>query len=209
MGRVDRHGRSRQHGSGLLGSRANGVSGDGRVVVGWQDTPLRRGARWVDGTQILFTGPSGIIGEAHAANRDGSIIVGQSCEFASIVNPNANQQAWIWTSRDGVQCLPPPRIRPANNFIGLAQAMSEDGRIIGGAQTFGLESEAVIWIDREPFYLKDYLRANGVPNAFDGWFNTGFVNAISRDGRVLVGQGAGRTNFQGYIVILGSTGGEQ
>ena len=186
-----------------LSSRANGVSGDGRVVVGWQDTPLRRGARWVNGVQQLFTGPSGVIGEARAANRDGSIVVGQSCEFATAVNPNANQQAWMWTAQNGVQCLAPPRIRPENNFIGLAQATSEDGHIIGGSQSFGLAAEAVIWIDRQPSYLRDYLRANGVPKAFDGWVNTGFVTAISRDGRMLIGQGAGPRNFQGYIVILG------
>jgi probable HAF family extracellular repeat protein len=185
-------------------SRANGVSGDGRVVVGWQDTPLRHGARWVDGRQQLFTGPSGIVGEAQAANRDGSLIVGQSCEFASAGDITANQQAWTWTARDGVQCLQPPRRRPEKNFIGIARATSEDGRIIGGSQSFGLEAEAVLWIDREPMYLKDYLRANGAPNAFEGWVNTGFINGMSRDGRFLVGQGAGPRDFQGYIVILGS-----
>jgi probable HAF family extracellular repeat protein len=185
-------------------SRANGVSGDGKVVVGWQDTPLRWGARWVEGRQTLFQGPSGIVGEAQAANRDGTIIVGQTCEFASAQNPFANQQAWSWTPGGGVQCLPPPRVRPTANFIGIAQALSEDGRIVGGSQSFGLEAEAVLWIDREPHYLKDYLRANGVPLAFEGWVNTGFVTGMSRDGRVLVGQGAGRRNFQGYIVILPS-----
>jgi hypothetical protein len=95
-------------------------------------------------------------------------------------------------------------VRPTANFIGIAQALSEDGRIVGGSQSFGLEAEAVLWIDREPHYLKDYLRANGVPLAFEGWVNTGFVTGMSRDGRVLVGQGAGRRNFQGYIVILPS-----
>ena len=180
-------------------SRANGVSGDGRVVVGWQETATgpRHGARWVDGKQELFRGPSGIIGEAHAANRDGSIIVGQACEFASLANLFANQQAWIWTARDGVQCLQPPRIRPANNFIGIALATSEDGHIIGGSQSFGLEAESVIWIDREPMYLKDYLRANGVPDAFEGWVNTGFVTGVSRDGRMLVGYGAGPQRLPG------------
>ena len=39
-------------------------------------------------------------------------------------------------------------IRPFNNFIGLASATSEDGRIIGGSHSFGLEAEAVLWIDR-------------------------------------------------------------
>jgi probable HAF family extracellular repeat protein len=184
-------------------SRANGVSGDGRVVVGWQDTPLRWGARWVDGKQELFRGPSGIIGEAHAANRDGSVVVGQSCEFSSVANPFGNQQAWIWTTRDGVQCLQVPRIRVRDNFIATALATSEDGRIIGGSQSFGLEAESVIWVDREPTYLKDYLRANGVPNAFEGWVNTGFVTGVSRDGRTLVGYGAGPTDFRGFMVILG------
>jgi probable HAF family extracellular repeat protein len=186
-------------------TRANGISGDGRVIVGWQEgNSGRRGARWVDGKLEVYTGPSGIIGEAQAANRDGSVVVGQSCEFASREDPFGNQQAWIWTSRDGVTCLQPPRIRVINNFIGTALATSEDGRIVGGSHSFGLEAESLLWIDREPHYLKDYLRANGVPDAFEGWVNTGFITGISRDGRMLVGYGAGPRNFQGFIVILPS-----
>ena len=185
-------------------SRANGISGDGRVVVGWQvtETGPRHGARWVDGRQELFRGPTGIIGEAHAANRDGSIVVGQACEFASITNPFANQQAWIWSAQGGVQCLQAPRIRVLDNFIGTALATSEDGRVVGGSHSFGLEAESVLWIDREPAYLRDYLRENGVPDAFRGWVNTGFITAVSRDGRVIAGYGAGPRDFQGYIVIL-------
>ncbi len=186
-------------------SRANGISGDGRVVVGWQEAGFggRQGARWVDGRQELFTGPSGIIGEAHAANRDGSIVVGQSCEFATIANPFGNQQAWISSAQGGVQCLQPPRIRVLDNFIGIALATSEDGKVVGGSHSFGLEAESVIWIDREPAYLRDYLRENGVPDAFRDWINTGFITAVSRDGRVIVGYGAGPRDFQGFIVILG------
>ena len=75
--------------------------------------------------------------------------------------------------RAAVVCLPPPRIRLPLVYIGAAYAVSDDGRVIAGAQSFGLESEAVIWIDRVPHYLKDYLRANGVPSAFEGWVNTG------------------------------------
>lgn len=187
-------------------TRANGVSGDGRVVVGWHDQSLRRGARWVDGRQELFTGPSGIIGEARGANRDGSIVVGQSCEFSSAANPFGNQQAWIWSSREGVTCLQPPRIRPGANVIGIADAASEDGHVIGGSQSLGLDAEAVLWIDREPRYLRDYLRENGVPDAFQGWVNTGFITGVSRDGRLLTGHGAGPRDFQGFIVILPNGG---
>jgi probable HAF family extracellular repeat protein len=181
-------------------SRANGVSGDGKVVVGWQEhsTGPRQGARWIDGRQEVFTGPEGFVGEAHAANSDGSIVVGQTCRFTG------SQEAWIWTPLEGVQCLPVPR-RRVGGFIGVMLATSEDGRVIGGAQSFGLESEAVLWIDRTPWYLKDYLKANGVPTAFDGWVNTGFITSVSPDGRILVGYGAGPRDFQGYMVILGTT----
>jgi hypothetical protein len=81
-------------------------------------------------------------------------------------------------------------------------ATSEDGRVIGGARSFGPESRAVLWLDEQPQYIEDYLRANGVPDAFENWVNTGFITGVSRDGRVIVGQGAGPFNFQGYIVIL-------
>jgi hypothetical protein len=92
------------------------------------------------------------------------------------------------------------------DFLGRAQATSEDGRVIGGGQSFGLESEAILWLDKQPFYLKDYLRGHGVPDAFEGWVNTGTIEDISPDGRVLVGFGAGPTDFKGYIVILSPDG---
>jgi probable HAF family extracellular repeat protein len=176
-------------------SRANGVSGDGRVVVGWQEhaTGPRLGARWVDGRQTIFTGAAEFVGEAHAATTNGSIIVGQACRFGD----PADQSAWVWTPAGGVVCLPSPRIRLPLLYVGAAFAVSDDGRVIAGAQTFGLESEAVIWIDRTPYYLKDYLRAHGVPDAFEDWVNTGGVFGLSRDG-----SGAGPRDFTGYVVIL-------
>lgn len=184
-------------------TRANGVSGNGHVVVGWQDNNgPRLAARWVDGKQIMFTGPTEFLGEAWGANTDGSIIVGQLCRGGDITD----QSAWVWTPTGGVVCLPSPRIRLPLQFTGTAYATSEDGRVIVGAQGFGLEREAVIWIDRTPYYLKDYLRSNGVPDAFQDWINTGAVTGVSRDGRVLVGFGAGPRDFTGYIVILPALG---
>lgn len=182
-------------------SRADAVSGDGKVVVGFQEhaTGFRQGARWVDGRQILFTGPDVLIGEANAVNNDGTIVVGQYC------SPSTNEQsAWMWTASDGVQCLEVPRRRAAieGTFGGIALATSDDGRVIGGSHAFGLEAESVIWIDRQPFYLKDYLRDHGAPNAFEGWVNTGFINGMTRDGRVVVGYGAGPRDFTGFVAIL-------
>jgi probable HAF family extracellular repeat protein len=177
-------------------SRANDVSGDGRVVIGWQEDQFgfRQGARWVDGRQELFQGPNGIVGEAFGSNTDGSIIVGGNCQPVI-------QMGWIWRRDGGITCYPPPRPRPAG-FQVLMQATSEDGRVVGGAHSFGLESESILWIDGEPHYLEEYLREHGIPDAFEGWVNTGFINAVSPDGRVLAGFGAGPRTFTGFLVIL-------
>jgi len=50
--------------------------------------------------------------------------------------------------------------------------------------------------------VRDWARQNGVSDAFDGWVNTGFALGVTPDGRILVGFGAGRTTFQGYMVVL-------
>jgi probable HAF family extracellular repeat protein len=186
-------------------SQGMGVSGDGRVVVGGQDaaTGYRQGARWVDGREEVFTGPGGVVGSTRAVNHDGSIIAGRQCR----PDLATDQSAWIWTASGGVQCLPAPGRRSSQLVvITEANATSDDGRVIGGRQgaASSPDQDAVIWIDRSPAYLKDFLRANGVPNAFDTWVNTGEITGISPDGRILVGYGAARTGFRGYMVILGS-----
>jgi probable HAF family extracellular repeat protein len=64
-------------------SLASGVSGDGHVVVGYQDTAaFRSGARWLNGREELIPGADGFVGNARAANIDGSIVVGQTCRPA-------------------------------------------------------------------------------------------------------------------------------
>ena len=190
-------------------SRANGVSGDGRVVIGWQENPtgFRQGAKWVGAAQEIIQGPSGFVGEAFAANRDGSLIVGTNCDPLNSVGPPA---AWTWTQAEGVRCFPVDRPLglPAPFYNALMLATSDDGRVIGGAYSFGLESESLVWLDGQVSFLKDYLRRSGVLNAFEGWVNTGFVNDVSPDGRILVGYGAGRRAFQGYMVVLPALGSE-
>jgi probable HAF family extracellular repeat protein len=182
-------------------SVAQGVSGNGKVVVGYQ----RRvdgtdfGVRWVDGRQESFAGPIGQVGQALATNYDGSVIVGRQCRFGL-----PDQTAWMWTSRDGVKCLPPPALRQSEGFvIGYANAVSDSARIVGGGlKVAASDSEAVIWIDGQPFFLKDYLRSHGVPDAFERYIVSGEITGISPDGRVLVGYGAAIGGFRGYLVIL-------
>ena len=190
-------------------TRANGVSGNGRVVVGWEEdrTGPRLGAKWVDGKEEFIKTPNGgAVGEASATNHDGSIIVGSNCDF---FNPTPGPPTgFTWTAKDGVKCFPVERPRglPPLAYRVLMEDVSEDGRVIGGAYSFGLDSESLVWFDGEPFFLKDYLRANGVPDAFEGWINTGFVTGVSSDGRTLVGYGAGPRTFQGFVVVLPELG---
>jgi probable HAF family extracellular repeat protein len=184
-------------------TRANAVSGDGRVVVGWDTdvTGFRRAAKWVDGREELLPapGPSGLLGEAHGTNRDGSLIVGGGCNPVLPI-----PTAWSWTQATGVVCsrVTPPSWAIERPYQAIMFDTSDDGRVIGGALTFGLDAESVVWFDGEPFFLRDYLRSHGVPDAFEGWVNTGFVTDVSPDGRTLVGYAAGPTTFQGFLVIL-------
>ncbi len=198
-------------GSSVAGrnSSARAVSGDGKVVVGFQERSdgTRQAARWVDGRQELVPGPSGsiagFVGDANGTNHDGSIVVGRICRFG---NP-LDQSAWVWTPGEGTRCLPAPALRPSPGpvIITDANAVSDDGRIVVGRQGVASspDSDAVIWIDGTPSYLKDYLQANGVPDAFATWINTGEVTDVSPDGRILVGYGAPLGGFRGYVVILG------
>ena len=187
-------------------TRANDVSGDGRVVVGWEEhaTGFRQAAKWVDRREELIR-PGRLLGEARGTNRDGSLILGSGCEPERIVGPPAG---WTWTQAEGIRCFPVPTPSWALDlpYQALMLATSDDGRVIGGALSFGLDSESVVWFDGEMFFLRDYLRSHGVPDAFAGWYNTGFVTDVSSDGRTLVGYGIGPSTFQGWIVILPELG---
>jgi probable HAF family extracellular repeat protein len=188
-------------------SRGLGISADGTVVVGDQTTAegFNQGARWTGGRQELMTGPEGPAGSALAANPDGSIVVGRVCIPAS--GRVGDQSAWIWKAQGGLTCLPAPKrlVSPGPPIIVEAAAMSEDAQMIGGSQGIGVDSNAVLWIGGQPTYLKEFLQANGLPDAFRTWINTGTITGISPDGRVLVGWGAALGGFRGYMVILGSS----
>jgi probable HAF family extracellular repeat protein len=196
-------------GSSVAGrsSRGLGVSGDGSVVVGDQTRAdgFNQGARWLNSRQELIPGPQGFVGGAKAANFDGSLVVGRVCHPFT----DTPQDAWMWTAQAGTTCLPAPktRISPGPKIIVEASATSDNGQVIGGSQSVGgsPDSDAVLWMGGHPAYLKDFLQANGVPDAFSTWVNTGTITGVSPDGRILVGWGAARLGYRGYLVILGSS----
>ena len=199
-------------------TRAHAVSADGRVVVGIDaaTTGLWRGVKGVDGKHEFIQGPIGQVVSAWAVNRDGSLIAGSGC---TVDLPNQPPSAWSWTTAGGVKChtAVPPRWVPwifgnSNNYNNYIRAVSDDGRVMGGDIEFDTaagDEESVIWFDGEAVYLRDYLRDNGYPDAFEGHLNTGRITAVSPDGRVLVGHNGGllgAANRNGFIVILPELG---
>jgi probable HAF family extracellular repeat protein len=86
----------------LAGSAANGVSGDGRVVVGSSSAPGAEAVeafRWVNGVmQGLGDLPGGAFwSTASGANQDGSVVVG-----GSITDAGGGTTAFRWTQAGGM-----------------------------------------------------------------------------------------------------------
>jgi uncharacterized membrane protein len=198
-------------------SRADAISADGRVIVGYQEGTLTaaEGVKWVDGRKETILGPLGLpVGFARAVNRDGTLIAGTAC--VPDVQPGNGPTAWAWTSAGGIKCYPVVDIplwvpwidRRHQSYNTYIYAVSDDGRVMGGSIQFDLgfgETESVVWFDGEPVFLRDYLRSHGYPDAFEGHNNTGQITAISPDGRVIVGNNGGLlgpVNLNGFIVIL-------
>lgn len=88
-------------------SRANGISGSGDVVYGWNDREdgFRTGVIWVDGSPIYLHNPGqhgdsfgSPPGEALGSNYDGSVVVGQG-----YYDDNLYSEVWRWTQAGGTQ----------------------------------------------------------------------------------------------------------
>jgi len=177
------------------GSRANAISDDGGVIVGWSDqaTGFRQGARWVDDAWQWLDSEYGPVGEALGVNSSGSIIVGTAC------GP-LNQWAWYWTEETGVKCIVGTVAEPDKTYM---NDLSDDGRVIGGSvrPEFQPYTEAVLWFKFEPVNLRQYLLDSGVSEV-QSWSLSSVV-AVSADGSVVAGTGIGPDlRLHGFVVIL-------
>ena len=113
-------------------SRANGVSGDGRVVVGWQEHATDRG--WArDGSTAgrrSSRAPTEFVGEAYGATtewldhrRTGLCRCGDPLR-SERVDVDRRRAAWSACRRRASGCR--------SFYIGAAFAVSDDGRVIAG-----------------------------------------------------------------------------
>jgi len=179
----------------LNASRANDLSADGQIIVGWDDSDVgeRRGARWVNGVETLLA-PSGnlFLGGAEATNADGSVIVGGNAG-----NDLTRNRAYRWTEqRAEILGILPGGGQLAGAY---AFAVTDNGKVAVGASGAQFR-DAFVWTSSTGmFKLQDYLVALGV-TGFEGW-RLDTALAISSDGTTIAGWGVTSDgHVQGWVV---------
>jgi uncharacterized membrane protein len=207
-------------------SRANGISHDGSIVFGWNDQAdgYRSGVIWQNRMPLDLVDADGYpIGEASAANADGSVVVGGGYYTAN------GSEAWRWTAATGVQpigILPSsapvaprfayPAGRPArfdqsrpaagerpHGFLppeSFAFAVSDDGNVVVGASGVWPVRNASIWTPATGLeLLSDYASARGITLP-DGWLLAS-ASSISADGLTIGGWGIDPDGHMGAFLI--------
>lgn len=194
-------------------TRANALSNDGSIVVGWQDfNGPWKSAVWhkdttggyLPNTYILID-PDGSAtdeynqaGECSAISADGSVIGGYG-DYAN------NDQPWTWSEANGFVNLG----SMPNMGRGYVSSMSADGSIVVGwfdGQFFGDPRKAFIWTAEDGLQdLNTYATTNLGVNLGNQQLYT--ASDISPDGRYITGTGkTGFTMFAYRLDLAISTG---
>ena len=170
-------------------ARAQGVSADGAVVVGYSGN---HAFRWTSATGMVGIGqlPGGNRSYAFGVSSDGSAVTGWS------YNAEANSVAFRWTAQGGMVAL---GTLPTGTGS-AANAISADGAtVVGRADAAGLQ-HAFLWTAGTGLVdLNTYLPTLGLNLA--GWTLT-TSNGVSADGRTIVGSGTFGASSEAWIVTL-------
>ncbi len=164
-------------------SRANDVSGDGSVIVGWYEHEVnrcRRPARWTpDGTVDLFLGNE-TCGEAMAVSVDGIVIVG-----TAIVPGNDYPTAFSYTDAGGWVDL--GKLEPHPFHSAIASGIAENGMIVGlsGDSAAG-NWKGFVWTEEAGMVSMSAMLTGLGVTAHDGWW-IAEARDISTDGTTIVG----------------------
>ncbi len=177
-------------------TRANAVSYDGSIIVGWQDgiTGFRQGAVWSNGIQTLIFNLDGSEArEASCVSDDGEWVGGGSSSFP-----------WRWNSitseMQEIGPNPTPGVYVNNSTTGLNQ----DGSIAVGyfRPQATLYGEGFIWVEGENnnqvYNLNDYAESLGIDTQ---GVNLALPLGISANGNFVVGTGID-DDFNEYGFIL-------
>ncbi|MBK8231125.1 MAG: T9SS type A sorting domain-containing protein [Candidatus Eisenbacteria bacterium] len=179
--------------SANVSSRASDVSGDGTVVVGFDESPdfgFRRPAFWtadVEGPQYI-TAPD-VAGELLGVNGDGTMMCGE-----------ANSSAFFYSPSTGLIDI---GALPGETWGSTATGVSDNGRVVGwsGNPFFSFPS-ATIWTQDAGLQpLASYLTAMSVDV---GGYHLYTATSISADGYTIAGTAIDPTGFWfvPYVVRL-------
>ncbi len=173
-------------------SRANGISGDGRVVWGFKvgETGFREAAIWTNGKLNALSTDAYPVGEAFNASPNGKWVVGTSA------GPNA--YAWRWSAKTGVQEIG----GVPGYFYTDAFAVNASGNVITGRSNSFFDPQVpFIWTPALGLMnLQDFLRTQGT--FIDPSVILYSPNSMSASGTRLAGVGGGsQGNFGWYIDI--------
>ncbi len=178
-------------------SRANAVSGDGRVVAGWQDneTGFRQGAVWVDGVQTTIFDNDGFeVQEASAVSDDGQWVTGIAGGASAWRYNTFTEEFGYIDGLDGDFFIP----------TAYGSDISNDGRtIIGAVGGFGppFQREGFIWREgMGTMHIGAFLAANGV--VFEDGFSFFGPFAMSNDGNTFTGWGLGSEGIVGWVATV-------
>jgi uncharacterized membrane protein len=207
-----------------FGASAYGVSGDGKVIVGYDDvqdfTFGIRGFRYTESSGMVSLGQLNIqdpfpVTFAESVSSDGSVIVGMSRSENSAdtpLSPHVPGEAFRHTRFEGMVGLGD---LPGGEFHSRAIDVSSDGRVIIGFGHSAKGKESFVW-DADSNAMRslfDALVADGLD--LSEWSELK-ANAISDDGSTIVGSGthngkreafAARIAFEGWIVSYEAEGG--
>lgn len=174
-------------------SRANSVSGDGNVVIGWQDSSTggRQGVYWKNGQQnYIKTTAGNHVGEAISVSEDGSVIVGLGLD----------ENAFYWSATDGYTAIAPLD----EDYFGSATAVSSDGKTVLGYFTpyggMALDGYGFIWTkEKGVVKFDDYVASLGYDTL---GLKFSLPMAISPNGQYIAGIGLTADDARGFVIKL-------
>ena len=163
---------------------AYGMSADGSVIVGVDESPTRfEPFRWAADGGMIGLGTLGGLqpnySRAQAVSSDGSVVVG----WGSLAP--AGDEAFRWTSATGM--VPLGWLSSMSPFGSYASSTSTDGSIVVGYSyigynpTVGLTSEAFRWTE-----ASGMVGLGTLPGA-----RNSYAGAITPDGSIIVGSSGG------------------
>lgn len=176
-------------------SRANAVSSDGSVIVGYAEYGTYHNAfRWTPTLGLQDIGRlGGSQSEANGVSEDGSIVVGRT----DVDHPNGTRShAFKWTISNGMIDIHNDNV---GSISSRAYSVSADGKkIVGTIDYGGTLRSAFLWTEEEGMKKLKQVFSNLIGYSTDFWT----ANKITPDGRFIVGSGynSATGKWSAYII---------